>query len=130
MPQRSDTGQRRFVFAYRIRISNESTAWARLLSRCWSIVDANGSRNDVVGEGVVGQQPELGPGESHEYESYCPLATAWGTMEGSYTLEGADGERFEIAVGRFYLVAPGEAGSTPGPARRVFSSGRAGPEAR
>lgn len=128
MPQRSDTGHRRFVFAYRIRVTNESGAWARLMSRSWAIVDAKGSRNEVVGDGVVGQQPELAPGESHEYESYCPLTTAWGTMEGSYTMEGADGERFDIGVGRFYLVAARETGARPGPTQRVFTSGRANPD--
>ena len=56
------------------------------------------------GDGVVGEQPEIGPGESHEYESYCPLGTAWGTMEGRYLMEGDEG-RFEIEIGRFFLVA-------------------------
>jgi ApaG protein len=96
---------RRYVFAYKIKISNESTRRAQLLERHWTIVDADGESHEVRGEGVVGHQPDLAPGQAFEYSSYCPLATAWGTMEGEYLMEGEDGQRFEIEVGRFYLVA-------------------------
>lgn len=110
LAQHSDPGQRRYVFGYRIRIANESPDRARLMARHWEIVDADGSRHTVDGEGVVGQQPDLGPGETHEYESYCPLTTSWGTMEGSFRMQGPGGAKFDISISRFYLVAPVEPG--------------------
>jgi ApaG protein len=96
---------KRYVFAYRIRITNEGERRAQLLDRHWVIVDADGERHEVHGEGVVGHQPTLAPGQAFEYSSYCPLATPWGTMEGEFIMQGDDGERFEIDIGRFYLVA-------------------------
>jgi ApaG protein len=69
-------------------------------------VETDGDRHEVEGEGVVGRQPTLKPGQSFEYSSYCPLATAWGTMEGTYTfVENGTREEFEVVVGRFYLVS-------------------------
>ena len=65
---------------------------------------ANGERDDVKGSGVVGEYPELAPGESFEYMSRCPLATRWGTMEGSYVFTGEDGTEFTVRIGRFFLV--------------------------
>ena len=110
LPEQSGTAEawqgRRYVFAYQVRISNEGSVRAQLLSRHWVIVDAEGERHEVRGEGVVGHQPELAPGESFEYSSYCPLSTPWGTMEGEYLLVDEFGERFEIEIARFYLVAP------------------------
>ena len=105
-------GPPKFTFGYRIRIENGSSASARLLSRRWSIVDADGDRNEVLGEGVVGQQPDLAPGESFDYASYCPIQTPWGTMEGAFKMLGEDGEAFDIEVGRFYLVADGVGGAS------------------
>ncbi|MFZ4573217.1 MAG: Co2+/Mg2+ efflux protein ApaG [Phycisphaerales bacterium] len=112
LPAESDPDARRFVFGYRIRITNESEQQVKLLSRYWLIVDANGAEATVRGEGVVGQQPELGPGESFEYSSYCPLTTPWGTMEGKYTMvhlfdgpKESRGPVFEIDIARFYLVS-------------------------
>ena len=101
----SDPSARRYIFAYRITIANEGDATAKLLSRHWRIVDSHGREDEVIGDGVVGATPLLSPGESFEYESFCPLPTAWGTMEGTYTMRGEDGERFEIVVPRFYLVS-------------------------
>jgi ApaG protein len=106
MPEQSDADSGRYVFGYRIRISNESDRRVRLLSRRWVIVDAEGERREVEGEGVIGQQPDLAPGESFMYGSYCPLPTAWGTMEGEYRMRAEDGEEFFAAIGRFYLAAP------------------------
>lgn len=114
LAQHSDPEQRRFVFGYRVRIVNEGPLAVQLLRRHWEIIDANGGRHVVDGDGVVGQQPELSVGRAHEYESYCPLATPWGTMEGAFTMRAEDGEEFDVAVARFYLVAPVE----PGPKRR------------
>lgn len=104
----SEPSDRRFVFAYRIVITNNSERTVKLLARHWVIVDANGQREDVKGDGVVGQQPRLKPGQSYEYSSFCPLRTPWGTMQGTYTLVAEDGQRFEATVGRFYLVCPDE----------------------
>ena len=116
LPDESDPDRSQFLFAYRIVITNEGDRPVRLLSRHWIILDADNAREDVKGDGVVGEQPELQPGESHEYMSGCPLGTNWGTMEGSYTFEftgdGDDaGETFEAKVGRFFLVS-----SLPSPA--------------
>ncbi|TVQ59997.1 MAG: Co2+/Mg2+ efflux protein ApaG [Phycisphaerales bacterium] len=103
---RSDPGAGRFIFSYRVRIANEGEAPVSLLARRWVIVDADGERHEVEGEGVVGLQPQIQPGAAHEYESFCPLQTAWGTMEGSYLMRTADGEEFHAEIARFYLAAP------------------------
>jgi ApaG protein len=104
LAEQSEPG--RCVFGYRIRITNDSERRVRLLSRHWVIVDADGERHEVRGEGVVGRQPTLAPGESHSYSSFCPLPTPWGTMEGEYTMTTDDGKLFQVAIGRFYLAAP------------------------
>jgi len=104
LPQESDPGSDRFVFAYKVTMTNEGEHRARLLARHWVILDSNRRREDVRGPGVVGEYPALGPGESYSYISYCPLKTCWGTMEGSYTFEQDDGSRFAVAIGRFFLV--------------------------
>jgi ApaG protein len=96
---------RRYLFAYRIRITNEGDQAVQLLSRHWRIVDADGEERHVRGDGVVGHQPHLLPGHAFEYESYCPLLTPWGTMEGEYTMRTADGEEFAARIARFYLVS-------------------------
>jgi len=110
LPDQSGEGEfwqgRRYVFAYRIRISNEGDCRAKLISRHWVIVDADGERHEVRGEGVIGHQPDLAPGEAFEYTSYCPLPTPWGTMEGEYQMLDEHGEHFDAAISRFYLVAP------------------------
>jgi len=112
LPDHSDPDQTRFVFGYRIHIVNDGLQPAKLLSRHWRIVDADGVGHDVEGEGVVGRQPDLEPGESFEYSSWCPLKTPWGTMEGAYRMLRPDGQSFDAAVRRFYLVAELNA-STP-----------------
>jgi ApaG protein len=109
LPDHSDPEARQFIFGYRIRIANESQITAQLLLRHWTIVDAHGRSNEVQGEGVVGQQPILRPGQSFEYSSFCPLPTAWGTMEGHYVFQREGDEAiFEVPIARFYLVAPSE----------------------
>lgn len=104
MEQHSDPGADRYVFSYTIRIANESDRLVTLLSRHWVVVDADGNRQDVVGEGVIGRQPDIHPGATFEYSSWCPLTTPWGTMEGHYRLRAADGE-FDVTIARFYLVS-------------------------
>ncbi len=105
VPDQSDPLANQYLFAYRIVISNEGDASAKLLTRKWIILDADNDREDVEGPGVVGEFPDLAPGESFEYVSACPLTTSWGTMEGDYTFERADGSRFKAQVGRFFLVS-------------------------
>ena len=105
VPERSDPEAETYEFVYRITIVNEGDAPARLLERHWVILDSENRREDVRGAGVVGEQPYLQPGEKYEYMSRCPLATPWGTMEGSYTFARDDGSRFEVAVGRFFLIS-------------------------
>lgn len=106
MEEESDPDQRRYVFGYKITIRNRGTRWAKLMSRRWLVIDANGERNIVEGDGVVGRQPELHPGEIFEYASYCPIKTPWGTMEGAYVMKRDDGESFAVEIPRFYLAMP------------------------
>lgn len=104
LPDHSDPRGKKWVFAYRVRVTNEGERRARLLTRRWLITDAEGVVREVEGEGVVGQQPDLSPGQSFEYSSFCPLQTPWGTMEGSYQFYDEAGDAFDVAIGRFYLV--------------------------
>lgn len=105
MAESSDPANGRFHFAYHVAIVNEGDAPVTLRKRRWRIVDADGGAHDVVGEGVIGQQPTLKPGGRFEYQSYAPLVTSWGTMEGAFTFERQDHSSFDAAVGRFFLVA-------------------------
>jgi ApaG protein len=105
IPEQSDPATSRYVFGYRVRIANQSDRTVQVLSRRWEIVDADGDRKIVEGEGVVGQQPDIAPGEAFVYSSFCPLETTWGTMEGSYGVRAEDGEALTVAIGRFILVA-------------------------
>lgn len=104
-PDRSESGK--FLFTYTVRIANEGEAAARLVSRHWYITDANGEKDEVVGEGVVGHQPYLGGGESFEYTSYCVLETPHGSMRGTYRMVRDDGTSFEAEIPAFPLVVPG-----------------------
>jgi ApaG protein len=98
--------QKRFVFAYRIRISNQGHETAQLISRHWIITDANGETDEVQGPGVVGYQPVLEPGQTFEYTSFCPLPTSVGSMHGTYTMVKANGESFEARIAPFTLAVP------------------------
>lgn len=102
----SEPEEGRFVFLYHIRMDNEGRDPARLLYRYWRIHDSSGEESEVDGEGVVGEQPLLEAGGSHEYSSFCILRTPVGFMEGFYTFERADGTRFRVEVPRFDLEAP------------------------
>jgi ApaG protein len=104
MPTQSSTTDGRFLFSYAVTMRNEGSARVRLASRRWRIVDADGEERIAEGPGVVGQHPELGPGDSFEYSSFCPLGTPWGTMEGTLVFE-RDGKPLEVGVSRFYLVS-------------------------
>lgn len=107
LPDYSSPVQGHYVFAYRITIRNDSEHTVKLLRRHWHIHDANGSVREVEGEGVVGQQPVLEPGESHQYVSGCNLKTGIGKMLGTYQMERvADGRRFPVQIPEFTLVVP------------------------
>jgi ApaG protein len=106
MPERSEPEQHQWFFAYNVRISNEGTETAQLLSRHWIITDADGRVEEVRGPGVVGEQPVLAPGESFEYTSGCPLRTAFGTMHGTYQMVTTQGERFDAKIAAFSLGEP------------------------
>jgi ApaG protein len=87
-------------------LENESERPAKLLFRHWHIHDSAGDDTVVDGEGVVGEQPFLEPGETHEYRSFCVLRSPVGYMEGYYTFQGPDGSRFRVEVPRFHLNGP------------------------
>jgi ApaG protein len=106
MPEHSDPDADRFVFGYNILIANHSDVSVQLLSRHWTIIDASGHREEVRGPGVVGQTPRLEPGQAFKYQSFCPLRTSWGTMEGTYQMQRDDGTLFDVRIGRFYLFKP------------------------
>lgn len=105
-PEHSDPARSQWFFLYTIRISNEGSTEAQLLNRHWIIVDATGSIEEVHGEGVVGKQPSLEPGQSFEYTSGCPLGTPFGSMSGTYEMQRSDGVRFEAEIALFELVEP------------------------
>lgn len=106
MPDESQPFQNRWVFAYTIRITNEGEETVQLLSRHWIITDATGHVEEVRGPGVVGEQPVLAPGEAFEYTSWCPLATANGTMRGTYQMVTEDGAHFDVEIASFVLQEP------------------------
>ncbi len=105
VPEQSDPDAGQWFFAYRIEIRNLGETTSTLRTRHWIITDADGERRDVEGEGVIGEQPRLEPGQSFVYESFCPLATPWGTMEGAYTFEREDTTTFQAGIDRFFLVS-------------------------
>ena len=96
----------RYVFAYTIRIRNVGRLPAQLVSRHWIITDANGKTEEVRGEGVVGEQPWLKPGDGFEYSSGVVLPTSLGTMHGSYDLLADDGTHFKADIPAFTLSTP------------------------
>jgi ApaG protein len=96
-----------FMFAYRITIENGSQNTVQLISRHWYIVDSNGTKREVVGDGVVGKQPIIEPGHDHQYISGCQLRSEMGKMHGTYLMERQfDGKRFKVNIPVFYLIAP------------------------
>jgi ApaG protein len=107
LADRSDPDQSRYVWGYRITIANHSEEFVQLLSRHWRITDGAGRVEEVRGPGVVGEQPELFPGDSYQYTSGCPLTTPSGVMVGRYTMRNARGELFDVAVPAFSLDLPG-----------------------
>lgn len=106
VPQQSNPGRGRYVFAYTVRIENGSSSPVQLRTRHWVITDANSRVEEVRGEGVVGEQPVIQPGKSFQYTSGCVLRTAWGTMAGTYQLHREDGSSFDALISPFLLAAP------------------------
>jgi ApaG protein len=106
MPERSSAENRQYFWSYTIVITNTGAETVQLRTRHWIITDASGRKQEVRGEGVVGEQPVLAPGERFEYTSGVPLATTSGFMTGRYQMESESGERFEIDVPTFSLDSP------------------------
>lgn len=105
-PARSNPAGGQWFFLYTVTLSNESDETVQLLTRHWIIRDAHGLIQEVRGEGVVGETPVLGPGESHEYTSACPLSTEFGSMRGSYGMVTSGGEHFDARIAEFLLALP------------------------
>jgi ApaG protein len=106
LSDRSSPRDSQYLFAYQVRISNTGTETAQLVSREWIITSAEGDVERVKGPGVVGEKPVLQPGASFEYTSYCPLKTAVGSMQGSYQMVTAEGEKFDAHIAPFTLAIP------------------------
>ena len=106
VPDQSDEGANRYVFAYTITIRNTGTVPAQLISRHWVITDSNRQVQEVRGLGVVGAQPLLKAGEAFEYTSGTAIATPVGTMRGSYSMVSEDGTSFEAPIPEFTLSVP------------------------
>lgn len=105
--ERSDPEASRYFWGYRVTIDNQSREFVQLLSRYWHITDGLGRVEEVRGAGVVGDQPELNPGDSYQYTSGCPLSTPTGFMVGRYTMRNDAGELFDVAIPAFSLDLPG-----------------------
>lgn len=106
LDDKSSPDANHFVWAYHVRILNDGDTVVQLLTRHWRITDALGNIREVRGDGVVGKQPLLEPGEYFEYASGTPLGTATGFMVGSYRMKTAAGECFDVAIPAFSLDSP------------------------
>ena len=106
LTDKSDTENNRYVFSYTITIENKGTVGAQLISRHWIITDSNEKIQEVHGDGVVGEQPYLDPGDSFCYTSGTLLETPVGTMRGSYQMRTEDGTAFDAEISEFILSAP------------------------
>jgi len=105
-PKHSSVLESRYVFSYRIKIINESDYTVQLLSRHWYIIDSNCNQREVKGEGVVGEQPILQPGASHEYTSWCPFNSEIGMMKGYFTMiRERDDKLIDVVVPNFTMCA-------------------------
>jgi ApaG protein len=105
--EQSEPASDRYVFAYTITITNNGDVPARLISRHWIITDANGKVQEVSGDGVVGEQPHLNPGEEFRYSSGAVLETPVGAMQGLYRMEADNGVNFDAPIAPFTLAVPG-----------------------
>ena len=105
--EQSEPDDSRYVFSYTITISNQGNIAARLLSRHWVITDSNGKIQEVTGDGVVGEQPKLKPGEEFIYSSGAIIETPVGAMQGKYFMEAENGINFDASIAPFTLAVPG-----------------------
>lgn len=108
LEDRSEPEESRYLWAYKVVIANHGEQTVQLQSRYWHITDALGRVQEVRGEGVVGEQPTLNPGDIYEYTSGAPLSTPSGMMVGSYQMVSETGERFDVAIPAFSLDSPHE----------------------
>lgn len=106
LPEQSDADSNRWVFAYHVTIRNEGDQPAKLLTRHWVITDADERTQEVHGEGVIGEQPRIQPGEAFRYSSGAVLETSVGTMHGSYQMLAEDGTCFDAEIPPFTLAPP------------------------
>ncbi|WP_110971535.1 Co2+/Mg2+ efflux protein ApaG [Pseudomonas huaxiensis] len=107
LPEQSNLENEQFAFAYTITVSNNGAVAAKLISRHWVITHGSGKVEEIRGDGVVGQQPLIAPGQSHTYSSGAVLSAKVGTMQGSYQMFAEDGVRFEAVIAPFRLAVPG-----------------------
>jgi ApaG protein len=107
LKDQSDPGDDKYVFSYTITIRNEGAVPAKLLKRHWVITDANGKVQEVRGDGVVGEQPYIKPGQGFRYSSGAVLETPVGTMQGSYQMVADGGQKFDAPIPTFRLAIPG-----------------------
>jgi ApaG protein len=106
LAERSSPSAQQYAFAYTVRIANEGEETAQLRSRHWIITDGDGKVQEVRGEGVVGAQPVLRPGQHFEYTSWCMLPTPHGSMHGTYQMVTEEGDQFDAAIAPFPLALP------------------------
>lgn len=108
LDDQSDPDEQRYLWSYTVTIENKGTEAVQLLSRYWHITDARGVVKEVSGEGVVGAQPVIAPGQKFQYTSGCPLPTASGSMMGKYKMRSSSGEAFDAEIPAFLLESPHE----------------------
>ena len=106
LEEQSEPDEHHYVWAYQVTINNLSQETVQLKKRCWKITYSNGTKQEVKGEGVVGEQPILNPGEKFEYTSGTPLSTPSGFMEGYYEMETKTGNKFDASIPLFSLDSP------------------------
>lgn len=107
LPEQSQPENDRYAFAYTITVANNGSVAAKLMSRRWLITHSDGQEEEVRGDGVVGEQPLIAPGQSHTYSSGTVISGKVGFMQGSYQMFARDGKRFEATIAPFRLAVPG-----------------------
>jgi len=106
LPEQSNLVSSQYAYAYTITITNNGETGAQLRTRRWLIQDESGETEEVIGEGVIGQQPHISPGESFKYSSGAVISTETGTMKGSYGMISDQGQRFDAVIPEFTLSEP------------------------
>jgi ApaG protein len=106
LAEHSSVADQHYVWLYDVLIDNQGALTVQLITRHWNICDSSGNRQQICGQGVVGEQPVLRPGESFRYQSGCPLATPSGIMQGHYEMQTTDGRLLKVAIPAFSLDSP------------------------